>query len=92
MKKDPNIPILKGFFREGGHPDDDGLIEVWCPFCKLFHTHGFMYSKDMSHRHAHCSSHNNNDASPFRKTGYYVTLYNPSRIKQAWEINNNNEL
>lgn len=46
-------------------------IAVWCPYCRVWHVHGWdgHADTDTGHRVAHCL-----DGSPFRKGGYYIAL------------------
>jgi len=48
-------------------------LAVWCPYCRSMHYHGWDPADDgkhASHRAAHCTD----DDSPFRKTGYYISV------------------
>lgn len=59
------VPLLVG------RTSDDGMmIDVWCPYCKRCHTHGWSSdnaSNDVEHRVAHCDA-----SSPFYASGYYI--------------------
>lgn len=79
------IPKVKGFIcpnpssKEGNY-----LFRFWCPFCRMFHQHGWTVS-DMkkhsnnwhgSHRVSHCL-----EGSPFKQTGYFLKPYTEKEIK-----------
>lgn len=69
MKMRKKYPVLLAY------PRKDGLgLQVWCPFCKRWHLHGWVFG----HRVAHCSK----ESSPFRKTGYILKAAT-SKIKAA---------
>ena len=51
------------------------LLRTWCMHCRRWHTHG----EGFGHRTAHCYV----DASPFRRTGYYLVPADPSE-RQQW--------
>ncbi len=60
-------------------------IQVWCPFCRRFHTHGWNPRDDgrtAEHRVAHC----HDPASPFHATGYYITVWRKSDPEYAAHI------
>jgi hypothetical protein len=52
----------------------EAIISVWCPFCREQHLHGWdpgYGSTHAEHRTAHCS----NAESPFKETGYYISVW-----------------
>lgn len=62
----PKLPVLRGYL------DSQGLIHVWCPYCRRPHTHGWGWSSRgvrTEHRHAHCDT-----GSPFLDSGYLIGL------------------
>lgn len=70
-------PVLRGFIRR--YRSGDATIQVWCPFCKLFHAHGWdddWIGNMGGHRCCHCGSNGDPDtgnlASPFQETGYFI--------------------
>ena len=79
-------PLLRGVLIElfRWHPDPDrpgfecrhAQLAVWCPWCKRYHYHGWDPANNAGHaehRCAHCS-----DGSPFRETGYFVSVFRKS--------------
>ncbi len=75
-------PLLRGILVDLGPwrdcPERPGwqarqaTIAVWCPWCCRFHFHGWDPADDgrhASHRCAHC----HDPASPFDKSGYYIS-------------------
>jgi len=48
-------------------------LEVWCAHCRAHHYHGAGGGE--GHRGAHCSD----PSSPYRATGYYITLATEGR-------------
>lgn len=73
-KLEPGQPLLVGrlFVRGRGLRSSLGL-EVWCPYCKTSHVHGWddppFRSDLVSHREAHCTP-----GSPLYDRGYHVGL------------------
>ncbi len=67
---------LKGIAEEG-----QKTIKVWCPYCKVFHVHGwkkeYQKLKKGSHRVAHCFDYD----SPFKQTGYYIKAFSKKDLK-----------
>ena len=57
------LPVLKGFVR-------NRLIRVWCPYCRVYHTHRYDKHTGEGHRVAHCSGR-----TPFSELGYYIMEY-----------------
>jgi hypothetical protein len=56
-------------------------IDVWCPCCRVQHTHGFTQGLDeCEHRTAHCR-----DSSPFRDGGYYIAV-DPAHDAESVEL------
>jgi hypothetical protein len=55
-------PVLIGWPGRGGL-----MLEVWCPWCQVFHIH----SRGNGHRAAHCTD------GPLRKSGYVVAEVRP---------------
>lgn len=82
-------PLLVGLTK--ANPDDkDGtsdmcLITVWCPYCKVYHQHGFEKNGPadrVSHRLAHCpDACGKLQVSPFRKGGYFIGI--DTRLQRA---------
>jgi hypothetical protein len=72
----PTEPLLVG--RLYIYQDRKGVgVEVWCPYCKATHAHGWLglgerpaRSNAVSHRCAHCHV----KESPFKNRGYWIGL------------------
>jgi hypothetical protein len=66
-------PLLVGRVRVEGFRPPVLLLEVWCPWCKRLHVHGWSgddrRADHVEHRVAHCL-----DGSPLQGQGYYVGL------------------
>ncbi len=86
-------PLLRGTIidltRWWDHPDHpgwqrrSGIVAVWCPHCRRFHTHGWNLEDNAaiaSHRVAHC------DDGPFREAGYYITVWQQSDPESAAHV------
>jgi len=65
-----DTPIIKCEPRK----DFEGGMEFYCPFCRDYHRHG----RGEGHRGAHCTS----EQSPFKATGYIITLDPITYLKQ----------
>ena len=66
-----NLPELLGVLERGrnGHC----LVYVWCPFCAMWHCHGWPKGtkrRAVTHRVADCM----NQDSPFKRTGYFIRI------------------
>ena len=64
------VPVLKGFV-------SGKFIHVWCPYCKLYHTHGYESDIGEGNRAAHCPVN-----TPFSKSGYYIKAYSETEVLQ----------
>lgn len=63
-------PILVG--KVTRRQNDNDTIQVWCPFCKRHHIHGWEKGNadsDASHRNAHCDPE-----SPLYDGGYFISV------------------
>jgi hypothetical protein len=65
-------PVLRGTVKEV--QDGKGtieIIEVWCPYCEQYHTHGWpsgsKSTRKKEHRVAHCTVD-----SPYKDSGYMI--------------------
>lgn len=71
----PDQPLLVGrLVRTTGYRGRPELgLDVWCPFCKRDHNHGWedppFRLDEVSHRVAHCDA-----SSPLYQAGYWVGL------------------
>jgi hypothetical protein len=75
MKDTKDFPILLGERTSYGTQ-----IKVWCPFCAVYHYHGWPEPNSFSspdHRVAHCHI----PTSPFLEHGYL--LYDKARYDKA---------
>lgn len=75
MKMRDGVPVVLGRI-VGADPHNPGywLMDALCPYCRRSHHHGWGAS-DKGHRLAHCSrGEEARNASPLRKTGYYIEL------------------
>lgn len=77
------LPLLKGFLSKSHvpHRPDNRYIRVWCPFCGVFHTHGWGMNDDPSiaqHRSPHCNVQAG-EAHPF-PNGYWIAPFSESDV------------
>jgi len=64
MKMKNDVPLLLGTTSKDGK-----RIQVWCPFCRVVHHHGWSQGdKKISHRGAHCTIRHTDIGS----YGYYI--------------------
>ena len=73
-------PLLVGFTRMAGKQT---LLDVWCPNCGLYHTHGWDYSgKIPVSRRAHCNDQTGEGASFYKEKTYWIlpVVLLPGRI------------
>ena len=67
------LPLLVGRVRVEGFRPPIMQLDVWCPYCKRVHVHGWSpedrRADHAEHRVAHCL-----DGSPLQEGGYYVGL------------------
>jgi hypothetical protein len=75
----PGEPLLVGRVRilDGGRAEPPSLgIDVWCPYCKRAHNHGWVgydglpeghRADRVEHREPHCDHR-----SPFERSGYWI--------------------
>ena len=71
----PGKPIPK-------HKTTHWLIKVYCPYCDLWHTHGWddtIRAGKVSHRGAHCNE------GPFKNGGYYIAPFRKRDFKHLSE-------
>jgi hypothetical protein len=61
-----------------GHRTSRSSIAVWCPYCKMYHNHGWDFENephlDAQHRMAHCA-----EGSPFKPGGYFIAYEPPQK-------------
>lgn len=70
------FPLLRGFLVKRGK-----MILCWCPFCDVFHVHGWPSGRKKTtaeHRVAHC-----NYGSPWQNKGYYIKPFAISSIRDT---------
>jgi hypothetical protein len=77
----PGDPLLVGRLRilDGGRGEPPSLgIDVWCPYCKRAHNHGWAgydglpeghRADRVEHRVAHCDA-----GSPLERSGYWIAV------------------
>lgn len=80
LKSAKLIPTLKGFIIEK-------QILVWCPFCAVFHVHGWpaLSTTVKNHREAHCYDKyigHQKIQSPLCETGYYIKPFSKTELKK----------
>jgi len=79
-KRTKLMPTLKGFLT-------GNQIVVWCPFCGVFHIHGWPVNSSMekNHRVAHCFPKyidHQEILSPLDETGYYIKPFTKRELKK----------
>lgn len=55
-------------------------IQVWCPYCRIYHIHGWSNNtpdSDAEHRVSHCLP-----GSPLYEHGYYITVAPNTLLKE----------
>jgi hypothetical protein len=68
MTMSTSIPVVKCRVTKPRHPDGIETWEFFCPYCHRRHVHGAAGGE--GHRVAHCHVKD----SPYRVTGYVLTL------------------
>lgn len=67
------VPLLIGRVRVDERRQPAVQLQVWCPFCRVFHVHDWpaerRVASHVEHRKARCLGH-----TPFRKEGYFIGL------------------
>ena len=81
-KYEKDLPILRGFLSENGK-----LIEVWCPYCKIYHAHGWdPAGKATQCRSPHCgdSAYMGTAAIPSKFSGsdYFIEPHPKKYLKK----------
>ena len=71
------LPLLTGPLMEHNTRTDIVLLDVWCPYCRKWHQHGWpkgSNDKKPQHRGAHCWG------GPFQQHGYLIRPWSKKEL------------